>query len=102
MVGDSVALHTGLTKIHKDDNIIWTFGDAFLVNIYKGFHIMSSFDGSDGRFTNRLWVDSQTGSLTIKNITTNHLGLYYLFHNNASNKLFRVTVHGEFLNFVIT
>ncbi|XP_057181304.1 uncharacterized protein LOC130548499 [Triplophysa rosa] len=93
MEGDSVALRTGLAKINQDDNIIWTFGETFLVNIYKGFHVMSSFDGTDGRFINRLSMDSQTGSLTIKNINTNHSGLYYLFHNNASSKIFSVAVH---------
>ncbi|KAI7791073.1 putative CD48 antigen-like [Triplophysa rosa] len=95
MEGDSVALRTGLAKINQDDNIIWTFGETFLVNIYKGFHVMSSFDGTDGRFINRLSMDSQTGSLTIKNINTNHSGLYYLFHNNASSKIFSVAVHDE-------
>lgn len=52
MEGDSVALHTGLTIMHQDHKTICTFGDALLVNIYKVFHDVSSFDGTDGRFIN--------------------------------------------------
>nr|XP_055073745.1 uncharacterized protein LOC129453512 isoform X3 [Misgurnus anguillicaudatus] len=94
MEGDSVTLHTNITQIQKDDNVIWTFGETLLVTVYKEFQMWPSFDGADGRFKNRLGVDSKTGSLTVKNINTSHSGNYYVFHKNAP-VMFRVTVYAH-------
>ncbi|XP_073717875.1 uncharacterized protein [Misgurnus anguillicaudatus] len=94
MEGHSVTLHTDLTEIQRDDNVIWTFGKTLLVNVHKEFQMWPSFDGADGRFKNRLGVDSKTGSLTVKNINTSHSGNYYVFHKNAS-VMFRVTVYAH-------
>uniref|UniRef100_A0A671R1A5 Immunoglobulin domain-containing protein n=1 Tax=Sinocyclocheilus anshuiensis TaxID=1608454 RepID=A0A671R1A5_9TELE len=94
MEGDSVTLHTDLTKIHKHDDILWYFGpkmDLFLIaKIYREKQIV------DGRFRDRLKLDHQTGSLTITNITTQHTGLYEVKIGGArrSTKTFSVSVYG--------
>uniref|UniRef100_A0A671R141 Ig-like domain-containing protein n=1 Tax=Sinocyclocheilus anshuiensis TaxID=1608454 RepID=A0A671R141_9TELE len=74
MEGDSVTLHTDLTKIHKHDDILWYFGPKMDL-VAK---IFSTCDGPEGRFRNRLKLSNQTGSLTITNTTTEHAGVYQL------------------------
>uniref|UniRef100_A0A8C1Y6B6 Ig-like domain-containing protein n=1 Tax=Cyprinus carpio TaxID=7962 RepID=A0A8C1Y6B6_CYPCA len=80
MEGDSVTLHTDLTEIHEDDDILWKFGaeDSLIAEINRGDQIFSTFKGADGRFKDRLKLDKQTGSLTITDITTELAGVYEL------------------------
>ncbi|XP_048038604.1 SLAM family member 9-like isoform X2 [Megalobrama amblycephala] len=76
MEGDSVTLNTDVTEVQRDDQIVWMFGpqDARIAEIYnqniKLFNIES--------FRDRLKMDNQTGSLTIRNIRSEHTGLYKL------------------------
>ncbi|XP_016377117.1 SLAM family member 9-like [Sinocyclocheilus rhinocerous] len=80
MEGDSVTLHTNLTEIHEDDEIVWTFGaeNSTIAQINRTAGIFNTSDVLDGRFRDRLKLDNQTGSLTITNTTTEHAGLYKL------------------------
>ncbi len=99
MEEESVTLQTFVTKIHKDDDILWIFGaeTSLIAKISIENQIFSTFDGTDGRFRDRLKLDSKTGSLTITNITTEHAGDYQLEINGAkkSSKTFSVSVYGE-------
>lgn len=76
--GTTVILASGVYDIHQDDVIIWRceHGDSVIAKISNG--TFSTFDGADGRFRDRLELDLQTGSLTIKNIKTEHAGLYHM------------------------
>ncbi len=98
MEGDSVTLHTDVTEIHEDDDILWKFGaeKSLIAKIKKKKHIFT-FNGSDERFRDRLKLDDQSGSLTITNITTQHAGLYEVRISGAkiSSKTFSVSVYGE-------
>ncbi|XP_050950435.1 SLAM family member 5-like [Labeo rohita] len=92
--GDAVLLHSNVTAIHKNDDILWKFGvDKSLI---------AQIDGEkqifpDGRFRDRLKLDRQTGSLTITNITTKHAGCYELEINGEklSTKTFSVSVYAQ-------
>ncbi|KAI2646035.1 T-lymphocyte surface antigen Ly-9 [Labeo rohita] len=95
MEGDSVTLNTNVTERQRNYQIVWKFEP-------KGIQIaviyMQSIDmnGSNVIFGDRLQMDSQTGSLTIRNIRTEHSGLYKLqiFSNReTSHKRFNVTVY---------
>nr|XP_055074168.1 uncharacterized protein LOC129453811 [Misgurnus anguillicaudatus] len=95
MEGDSVTLHTDITEIQRDDQILWMFGprETRIAEIYK-----KSIDmyNSNETFRDRLKLDSQTGSLTITNITITHTGLYKLqiiSNRGTSYKRFNVTVY---------
>ncbi|XP_039547167.1 SLAM family member 9 isoform X1 [Pimephales promelas] len=81
MEGDSVTLHTGVTEIQRDEQILWTFrhqkSETRIAEIYK--QIISIYDSVDNeRFRGRLQIDEKTGSLNITNINTLHSGLYKL------------------------
>ncbi len=100
MERDSVTLHTGVTKIHEDDDILWKYGDdnSLLAEISREKKISSTYDDDlGGRFRDRLKLDDQTGSLTITNITTQHAGVYKLdiIGVKWSSKTFSVSVYSE-------
>uniref|UniRef100_A0A673JU69 Immunoglobulin domain-containing protein n=1 Tax=Sinocyclocheilus rhinocerous TaxID=307959 RepID=A0A673JU69_9TELE len=97
--GDSVTLRTGLTDIH--DVIQWRFGQqkSLIAEIDRTAGIFNTF-------RRRLWLDNQTGSLTITNTRTTDDGLYeveisssrYTIHHTQS---FSVTVSGESINVIL-
>ncbi|XP_048038395.1 uncharacterized protein LOC125263453 isoform X2 [Megalobrama amblycephala] len=78
MWGKSVTL-SPKTKINKGDQILWLFEDekTCIAEIKKGIRKIKD-DVPDGRFSESLELDNNTGSLTIKNITNEHTGLYKL------------------------
>ncbi|XDV23225.1 hypothetical protein PO909_027903, partial [Leuciscus waleckii] len=73
--GDSVTLHTYLTKVLKMHKIRWMFGprETCIAEIYN--QNINMFKSNE-TFGDRLQIDNQTGSLTIRNIRTEHTGLY--------------------------
>ncbi|XP_073699656.1 SLAM family member 5-like [Garra rufa] len=95
--GDSVTLHTDVTEIQDDDEILWNFGarNSLIAQINKVSGTF--FTCNDGRFRDRLKLDNQTGSLTITNITTEHAGLYKvkIIAAELSSKTFRVSVYAH-------
>uniref|UniRef100_A0A8C2PV46 Ig-like domain-containing protein n=1 Tax=Cyprinus carpio TaxID=7962 RepID=A0A8C2PV46_CYPCA len=99
MEGDCILLHTNVTEIHEDDDILWKFGaeKSPIAEISRPAGIFSTCDGPDGRFRDRLKLDNQTGSLTITNITTQHAGLYEVEMTGAklSSKTFSVCVYAR-------
>ncbi|XP_051978353.1 uncharacterized protein LOC127640017 [Xyrauchen texanus] len=97
--GDSVTLDTNVEK-QKSDLIVWCFGpEASRTRIAqingKADSKRVYDDVLDGRFKDRLKLDSKTGSLTIRDITTEHSGLYKLriSNNKVSYTTFNVTVN---------
>ncbi|KAG1941098.1 uncharacterized protein LOC120492926 [Pimephales promelas] len=92
--GDSVSLNTDV-QVQSKDQILWMFGprETRIAEIYK--KNIDMFD-SDVTFGDRLQMDSQTGSLTIRNIRSEHTGLYklqILSTRGTSYKKFNVTVY---------
>ncbi|XDV22829.1 hypothetical protein PO909_027635 [Leuciscus waleckii] len=81
MEGDSVSLNTDVTEIQKAELILWMFGpDSIrIAQINKMINMVSLYSNAlDGIFRDRLHLDDQTGDLTIRNIKTEHSGLYEL------------------------
>uniref|UniRef100_A0A8C1AH14 Ig-like domain-containing protein n=1 Tax=Cyprinus carpio carpio TaxID=630221 RepID=A0A8C1AH14_CYPCA len=102
MEGDSVTLHTDVTEICEDHEILWTFGAeksliAQINKISRTAGIFSTFDVPGGRFRNRLNLDKQTGSLIITNNRNEHAGVYELQINGAkrSTKTFSLSVYAR-------
>ncbi|XP_077081742.1 CD48 antigen-like [Siphateles boraxobius] len=99
---DSVTLNTDV-KVQKDDQILWMFGpqetriaEIHRQNIYIDNTVMI--------FEKILQIDNQTGSLTIRNIRSEHTGLYKLtvISKGTSYKRFNVTVYAPLAIPVIT
>ncbi len=97
MVGDSVTLNTDVTEVQRDTKIIWKFGDEIIARMNEADVNPSTNDGPGAIFKDRLKLDKQTGSLTITNIRTEHIGRYSVDIKSIDAKLktFQVTVHGE-------
>ncbi|XP_016112305.1 SLAM family member 9-like, partial [Sinocyclocheilus grahami] len=94
--GESITLHTDV-KVQRDDQLRWTFGpqNTRIAEIIKRDQINFIFVSNDGRFRDKLLMDNQTGSLTIRNIRSEHTGLYELtvISGKTSLKSFSVTVY---------
>uniref|UniRef100_A0A8C1NST3 Immunoglobulin domain-containing protein n=1 Tax=Cyprinus carpio TaxID=7962 RepID=A0A8C1NST3_CYPCA len=99
MEGDSVTLHTDVTEIHEDDDILWMFGSnkSLIAEISRDAGIFFTYNGPDERFRDRLKLDNQTGSLTITNITTKHAGVYDVKISGAklTSKTFNISVYNS-------
>ncbi|KAK9967151.1 hypothetical protein ABG768_001563, partial [Culter alburnus] len=84
--GDSVTLNSDLTEIKDDDVIQWRFRTEYtlIAEINKQANRFTAYDDVlDGRFRDRLKLNNQTGSLSIKNITAEHSGEYKLQINSV-------------------
>uniref|UniRef100_A0A8C2KFE4 Ig-like domain-containing protein n=1 Tax=Cyprinus carpio TaxID=7962 RepID=A0A8C2KFE4_CYPCA len=93
--GDSVSLHTDVTEVQRDDQILWMFGPkgTRIAELYKQSIDMFK---SNEIFGDRLQMDSFTGSLIIRNIRRTDSGLYKLqirSDRRNSDKTFSVTVY---------
>ncbi len=97
--GESVSLNSRLTGIQTRDIITWTFGYSVtkIAEINREDGIVSTFDGPDGRFRDRLKLNDQTGSLTITNTRTTDSGNYTVNIKDTKKTTYRfnVTVYGE-------
>uniref|UniRef100_A0A3P8ZA46 Ig-like domain-containing protein n=1 Tax=Esox lucius TaxID=8010 RepID=A0A3P8ZA46_ESOLU len=69
--GQTVTLNTGLTGLQKDV-IYWTYGPDGAETIIATLN----FDRNRPEHNERLHLDAQSGSLTIKNLTMNNHGLF--------------------------
>ncbi|XP_051977647.1 SLAM family member 5-like [Xyrauchen texanus] len=96
--GDSVTLHTNITEVQRDYQILWRFGprNTRIAEIFKRDQINFISVSNDEIFRDKLQLNNQTGSLTIKNIRITHTGLYQVEIINdggTSYKRFSVTVY---------
>ncbi|XP_051741733.1 uncharacterized protein LOC127508115 isoform X1 [Ctenopharyngodon idella] len=92
--GESFTLHTGLNKLHNDDEIQWYYQEEKNENriAIKGKSNNKFQEGADGRFRGKLkW--GENGDLTITDIRTIHSGLYILkINGKRRNKCKKITV----------
>ncbi|XP_056615492.1 uncharacterized protein LOC130430408 [Triplophysa dalaica] len=98
--GHSVILNTDFINMQTEDVIVWRFGPekTRIVTINLEANSFLEFaDVLDGMFRDRLQVDSQTGSLNITDITTQHSGLYQMIISGKqkTSYTFSVTVYAH-------
>nr|XP_055072998.1 CD48 antigen-like [Misgurnus anguillicaudatus] len=103
MEGDSVTLHSNVTEIKSDGQILWSFGPqkSLIAKINREANIVSiNDDVLDGRFRDRLQINDQTGDLTITNINTEDSGLYQIniISKKTSSHRFNVIVYAPLPN----
>ncbi|XP_056303285.1 uncharacterized protein LOC130215494 isoform X2 [Danio aesculapii] len=77
--GESVTLKPDAV-IERDDQILWKFGpqETLIAEVNGNTREISTGDCADGRFRDRLMLDSKTGSVTITNTASEHVGVYKL------------------------
>ncbi|XP_056615437.1 hepatic and glial cell adhesion molecule-like [Triplophysa dalaica] len=102
--GDSVTLPTVVTELKEDDVILWKFGPKDILIAQISSKESEIYNDSDGRHRDGLKLDSQTGSLTITNITSTESGLYKLITTRTDTPLkkFNITVYARLPVPVIT
>ncbi|KAK2906709.1 hypothetical protein Q8A67_005694 [Cirrhinus molitorella] len=87
MEGDPVPLDTCVTKLQKDDEIVWKFGSYVIATIKTNNALL--YDTDDARFKDRLQINDQAGDLTIRNTRTTHSGLYEVKITNITHTMHR-------------
>ncbi|XP_077081716.1 uncharacterized protein LOC143735443 isoform X1 [Siphateles boraxobius] len=75
--GDTVTLHTGVTKKQRADQILWKFGDQVLNTDLNGLN-----NPVNARWSN-IDLNDQTGEITIRNIQRDQAGVYILEINTS-------------------
>ncbi|XP_017316375.1 natural killer cell receptor 2B4 isoform X3 [Ictalurus punctatus] len=95
--GTTITLHTGITGIQSDAQILWSYGhekaEEKILNsqVFKGEAVTEISE----RFKERLQLDRISGALTIRNISRNHSGVYLLqvITGRISSRTFSVSVY---------
>uniref|UniRef100_A0A8C1YFL1 Si:dkey-182g1.2 n=1 Tax=Cyprinus carpio TaxID=7962 RepID=A0A8C1YFL1_CYPCA len=88
MEGDSVILDTNcITKLQKDDEIVWKFGSVVIATVKANNPLLSDTD--DARFKDKLQINAQTGDLSIRNTRTSLSGLYEVKITNITHTTYR-------------
>ncbi|XP_060771665.1 uncharacterized protein LOC132882592 [Neoarius graeffei] len=95
--GTTITLHTGITGIQSDAQILWLYGpekaeEKILISqVFKGETVTEISE----RFKERLQLDRISGALTIRNISRNLSGVYLLhvLTGRLSSRTFSVSVY---------
>ncbi|XP_060773179.1 signaling lymphocytic activation molecule-like [Neoarius graeffei] len=95
--GTTITLHTGITGIQSDAQILWFYGpekgEEKILNsqVFNGKTVTEISE----RFKERLQLDRTSGALTIRNISRNLSGVYLLqvLTGRLSSRTFSVSVY---------
>ncbi|XP_060771664.1 signaling lymphocytic activation molecule-like [Neoarius graeffei] len=95
--GTTITLHTGITGIQSDAQILWLYGpekaERKILNsqVFNGKTVTEISE----RFKERLQLDRISGALTIRNISRNLSGVYLLhvLTEHLSSRTFSVSVY---------
>ncbi|XP_060771663.1 uncharacterized protein LOC132882588 [Neoarius graeffei] len=96
--GTTITLHTGITGIQSDAQILWFYGPekaeekTLISQVFNGKTVTDISE----RFKERLQLDRISGALTIRNISRNLSGVYLLhvITDRLSSRTFSVSVYG--------
>ncbi|XP_073721580.1 uncharacterized protein [Misgurnus anguillicaudatus] len=103
---DTVTLHTN-TELLTNDTIEWRFGDEQdrIAKINGAADSLKIYDDAlEGKFRDKLKLNTKTGDLTITNITTQHTGLctVYIKREKVTKTMnFSVDVSGDKMKMVM-
>ncbi|XP_073678668.1 CD48 antigen-like [Garra rufa] len=96
MEGDALTLHTRETQLNKDTETIWFYKSGDLTTRIAQMNNGKVFTHYEQRLADRLQLDQETGSLTIRNISTSDSGVYEVtltVRLHISERKFKVDVY---------
>ncbi|XP_056615580.1 uncharacterized protein LOC130430487 [Triplophysa dalaica] len=89
--GDSVTLNTGVTEMKKHNLMVWMFGalnpDVLLAEIKINTYNITY--GFDERYTDRVHLNHDSGSLTIRDLKPTDTGVYQLQISNNNETIYK-------------
>ncbi len=98
MEGDALSLHTG-AQLNKDTETIWLFKSGSLTTRIAQMNNGKVFTHYEKKLADRLQLDQESGSLTIRNISTSDSGVYEVSVttklHDISERKFKVDVYGK-------
>uniref|UniRef100_A0A3P9APH6 Immunoglobulin domain-containing protein n=1 Tax=Esox lucius TaxID=8010 RepID=A0A3P9APH6_ESOLU len=93
--GQTITLNTGLTGL-QNDSIYWTYGPVRAQTRIATLNVGRNIP----EYNERLNLDAQSGSLTIRSLTTSDNGIYELtvLREQVLKQTFKLTIYGEFIS----
>lgn len=92
--GENITLETNETKQQPPKKIFWSQGV-----IHHGLRIAQSVDFIVTLYKDNMYLDPQTGDLTIYNVSLNHTGRYWVEliwkDESSAVKQYKMNVHGK-------
>lgn len=88
------------TEVQRDDLILWRFGDNPIAQL-TGETKETTYTDADERFRDKLQLDKNTGSLTIRNITNGPYKLQIISSRGTLSRKFRVFMCCESFTFIL-
>lgn len=98
MEGDVLTLHTGATQLHKNTETLWFYKSDSLATRIAQMNKENGFTDYENKLAGRLHLDQESGSLTIRNISSSDSGVYEVSLTNGLNiseRKIRVDVYGK-------
>ncbi|XP_065099563.1 CD48 antigen-like [Paramisgurnus dabryanus] len=93
MEGESVTLHTNITKLKGTDYLEWWFEETSIAK-FKSSDTNNIHNDNDKRFRDRLEINNQNADLTIINIRSEHTGNYeFIINAETTVKKFTLTAY---------
>uniref|UniRef100_A0A3P9AN95 Ig-like domain-containing protein n=1 Tax=Esox lucius TaxID=8010 RepID=A0A3P9AN95_ESOLU len=92
--GQTITLNTGLTGL-QNDSIYWTYGPVRAQTRIATLNVGRNIP----EYNERLNLDAQSGSLTIRSLTTSDNGIYELtvLREQVLKQTFKLTIYGDIL-----
>ncbi len=98
MEGDALSLHTGAQQNKDNIETIWFFKSGSLTTRIAHMNNGKVFTHYEKKLADRLQLDQESGSLTIRNISTSDSGVYEVsvtIRLHVSERKIKVDVYGK-------
>ncbi|XP_062316467.1 SLAM family member 5-like [Osmerus eperlanus] len=88
--GKTVTLDTHIAGLQTDDEILWIYNEWMLLQVHRGKLRRTSLDE---RFKDRLHLDRETGSPSVRDISVHDAGVYQLRTIRGDKAAYPITIN---------